>query len=146
MTQRRMLRHGSEGKDVMEAKQRLLALGCYTAKVTAVKTDIFGDDTAKAVKVFQSGNGLIADGIIGPLTWAVLFPEEGVAADMPERGQMPQQIGNTAATAICAALGNASETRPGLCSTHCNLPMIRKCRGNTLSASIFEVETCITPT
>lgn len=114
MTQRRMLRHGSEGKDVMEAKQRLLALGCYTAKVTAVKTDIFGDDTAKAVKVFQSGNGLIADGIIGPLTWAVLFPEEGVAADMPERGQMPQQIGNTAAAVICAALKNASETRRGI--------------------------------
>ncbi|MBE9139156.1 peptidoglycan-binding protein [Nodosilinea sp. LEGE 07088] len=40
-----------------------------------VKTDCFDAKTKEAVKSFQSSKSLVADGIVGPLTWAaLLFP------------------------------------------------------------------------
>ena len=33
---------------------------------------VFGSKTQDAVKSFQQGNNLAADGIVGPLTWAAL--------------------------------------------------------------------------
>jgi murein L,D-transpeptidase YcbB/YkuD len=33
---------------------------------------VFGSKTQDAVKSFQQGNNLTADGIVGPLTWAAL--------------------------------------------------------------------------
>src|SRR5712692_3467854 len=38
---------------------------------TAINS-IFGPETQAAVKSFQGGNGLVADGIAGPLTWQTL--------------------------------------------------------------------------
>lgn len=35
---------------------------------------IFGPGTAAAVRAWQSENGLTADGIVGPATWAAMFP------------------------------------------------------------------------
>lgn len=98
----------------MEAKQRLFSLGCYAEHVAAVKTDVFGDDTHDAVKSFQRSNGLAADGIIGPLTWVALFPEEHPIPTALNRGQIPQQIGDAAAGAILTALESQSETRRGI--------------------------------
>jgi peptidoglycan hydrolase-like protein with peptidoglycan-binding domain len=40
---------------------------------------VFGPNTERAVKDFQQGAGLAADGIVGPLTWAAL----------PDGGPMP---------------------------------------------------------
>jgi peptidoglycan hydrolase-like protein with peptidoglycan-binding domain len=34
----------------------------------------FGNDTKKQVIAFQRKNNLVPDGIVGPLTWQVLFP------------------------------------------------------------------------
>ncbi|MDQ4144271.1 MAG: peptidoglycan-binding protein, partial [Actinomycetota bacterium] len=33
---------------------------------------IFGSKTETAVKEYQTNNGLVADGIVGPRTWALL--------------------------------------------------------------------------
>ena len=98
----------------MEAKQRLFANGCYATKVAAVTTDVYGADTQDAVKTFQFKNGLTADGIIGTLTWAALFPEEHPVPTALNRAQIPQQIGDAAAGAILAALEAQSEARRGI--------------------------------
>lgn len=75
MTLSRLLKKGSTGADVRSAKDRLFALGCYDAKITAIKSSTFGSDTVAAVKKFQTANGLQVDGVIGALTWAALFGE-----------------------------------------------------------------------
>ena len=62
------IRTGSSGQDVKDA-QRLLNLA--GAKLT--EDGIFGMNTSKEVKNFQSAKGLDADGIIGPKTWAALL-------------------------------------------------------------------------
>jgi hypothetical protein len=54
-----LLRVGSRGKEVKEL-QEFLEIGA---------DGIFGKGTDKAVKTWQSSNGLIVDGIVGPATW-----------------------------------------------------------------------------
>ena len=56
------LKLGSRGQDVRVLQQAL-----------ALHVDgIFGHITEEAVKVFQTEKGLVADGIVGPKTWAAL--------------------------------------------------------------------------
>jgi len=54
-----ILRYGSKGKKVQELQEFL-----------CIHSDgHFGPGTEKAVKIWQSDNELIADGIVGPATW-----------------------------------------------------------------------------
>lgn len=63
-----VLRIGSKGPDVVKLQQLLY-----------LKADgIFGQITLEAVKDFQRDNGLFPDGIVGPKTWEVLVPREGI--------------------------------------------------------------------
>lgn len=57
------LKVGSTGNKVKDL-QKLLSL---------TADGVFGIDTLKAVKAFQSKNGLISDGIVGSKTWDVLL-------------------------------------------------------------------------
>jgi len=114
MSLTRMLRYGSAGGDVLLVKQRLLALGCYASQIVELKNNVFGRDTQNAVKAFQAKNGMTADGIVGMLTYAALFPGEAPATACVERASIPAQIGDAAATSILAALAAASETRRGI--------------------------------
>jgi peptidoglycan hydrolase-like protein with peptidoglycan-binding domain len=61
------LEHGSRGSSVRALQQALVNAGYDIA----VDGD-FGDDTYNAVADLQSNNGLSADGIVGPDTWAVV--------------------------------------------------------------------------
>lgn len=110
----RTFRTGSSGEDVVKVKQKLLSLGMYAPHILELKTSTFGKDTELAVKRFQSQKGLVADGIVGPLTYAALFPEEQpavIAVPTSDITGLPTQIGSTAARAIMNELVNVSDLR-----------------------------------
>ena len=70
------LRQGSTGSEVRTMQRKLKNWGYYTGAVDG----IFGAQTKKAVKYFQSKNGLTADGIVGPKTLAALGMGGSVSA------------------------------------------------------------------
>jgi len=57
-----VIREGDRGSDVAEVQQRL----------RLTPDGRFGPNTTAAVKAFQKGRGLAADGVVGPGTWAAL--------------------------------------------------------------------------
>jgi N-acetylmuramoyl-L-alanine amidase len=66
----RTIRAGDRGEAVRDVQRRLLALG---HRVSAEElTGHFGRSTDEAVRAFQRGRGLPADGMIGPDTWGRL--------------------------------------------------------------------------
>ena len=65
----RLYRVGDEGEPVRDIQGRLVALG-HTIDPDAVGT--YGMGTARAVRSFQTGRGLPADGIVGTDTWRAL--------------------------------------------------------------------------
>ena len=68
VTTQPMLRTGSRGDAVRKFQELLNAKGYTCGSVDG----IFGSKTYAAVLAFQKANGLGADGIVGPLTWAKL--------------------------------------------------------------------------
>lgn len=59
------IRQGSRGVYVCVAQDGLTTLGYDTGGLDGV----YGPKTNSAVRNFQTQNGLVADGIVGPLTW-----------------------------------------------------------------------------
>ena len=57
------IKKGDQGKAVAIWQ---LIVGCHP-------DGIFEDNTLEATKIFQRDNGLTADGIVGPKTWAKGF-------------------------------------------------------------------------
>lgn len=65
-----VLRYGSRGNDV-----RLLQLALQRSGNSAGTIDgVFGTRTLNAVRRFQTQNGLLPDGVVGPLTWEAIMP------------------------------------------------------------------------
>lgn len=64
-----LMGYGASGESVVQLQQRLQQLGYYTGAVDGQ----YGNGTAEAVKIFQSQNGLSADGIAGEKTIHILF-------------------------------------------------------------------------
>jgi peptidoglycan hydrolase-like protein with peptidoglycan-binding domain len=74
MTSKPMLKYGSTGSAVVELQHRLNAVRGPTG--AALTPDgVFGPMTLAAVKAFQTKGTpvLVADGIVGPLTWGKLI-------------------------------------------------------------------------
>ena len=67
---------GSQGSTVQEIQKRLKSWGYYTGDVDGV----FGSRTEKAVRWFQSKNGLTVDGKVGQQTLAALGIYSGTSA------------------------------------------------------------------
>ncbi|MEN0644963.1 peptidoglycan-binding protein [Alkalicoccobacillus gibsonii] len=63
-----ILRVGSRGAAVTELQSQLRSVGVFNQNPTGY----YGNDTRDAVRKFQSANGLTADGIAGPKTFAKL--------------------------------------------------------------------------
>lgn len=61
-----------QGSDVLELQMRLAELGTYKGTLDGV----YGPLTQDAVKRFQSGKGLLANGIVDTGVWAALWPVE----------------------------------------------------------------------
>lgn len=60
--------YGSEGQEVINIQTRLKNWGYYKGNIDGV----YGYQTYQAVRYFQSKNGLVVDGIVGPETLAAL--------------------------------------------------------------------------
>jgi hypothetical protein len=73
---RRTLQQGDSGEDVKTVQQLL--------RITV--DGKFGPQTAMGVRVFQRGEGLAPDGIVGPLTWAELDKLEQVPRTIASGG------------------------------------------------------------
>jgi hypothetical protein len=67
---------GSTGPEVQRIQKRLKELGLYVGPADGV----FGGGTESSVKVFQSREGLTADGVVGARTWQTLFDEADIPA------------------------------------------------------------------
>ena len=72
----RIIKKGEDNKDIVKTIQTMLNFKkCGPLKVDGV----FGPQTERAVKLFQTrhidftGKALLADGIVGPITWQTLF-------------------------------------------------------------------------
>lgn len=74
-----LLKRGSEGEDVKKL-QSLLGVDVIGK---------FGPKTEEAVKSWQSAHGLTADGIVGPGTWAKMFPSSPVVATVVATAVVP---------------------------------------------------------
>jgi immune inhibitor A len=66
-----VLRKGSKGPAVRRLQQSLINLGFNPGPVDGD----FGPKTDQAVRAYQASRGLVADGIVGPLTWAALHAD-----------------------------------------------------------------------
>ena len=66
--ERPVLKRGSRNGSVMILQEFLNSKGYDCGKADA----IFGSKTERAVKAFQKANKLVADGIVGPKTWALI--------------------------------------------------------------------------
>ena len=79
------IRKGDKGETVKVCQELLEHLG-YDLGKYGTDGD-FGKDTEKAVKLFQKNQGLTADGIVGPATWAAL--ETAIRAEDQEAQDPP---------------------------------------------------------
>jgi len=67
-SQRPTIKLNDSGDDVASLQRFLAFLGFFAGDPTSQ----FDQDTDAAVRSFQAGDGLTADGVVGPLTWAAL--------------------------------------------------------------------------
>jgi N-acetylmuramoyl-L-alanine amidase len=63
-----LIRQGDRSQQVADVQARLRGLGLQVDD----EPGSFGDSTRHAVRTFQQGRGILADGIVGPNTWSEL--------------------------------------------------------------------------
>ena len=87
VVERPMLAIGSRGSYVTELQQKLYELGY----MNTAPDGAFGSMTYSAVRVFQTANGLVEDGIVGPASWAKLLSSDVIGASSNGIGEDPEE-------------------------------------------------------
>ena len=100
---------GSHGDEVRQVEHRLQDLLLYSGAVDG----LFGGGVQSAVKQFQRANSLPVDGVVGPETWAALFP----GAEAPAAVAIAAQP----IARRCLALTGAFETSTPIPDCYCGL-------------------------
>jgi len=73
------LRQGSRGDNVRFIQQALVDVRRLNPNLPMITVDgIFGPRTEEAVRAFQRWQGLVADGVIGPVTWYALVDQRNL--------------------------------------------------------------------
>lgn len=75
----RVLKIGSSGDDVKALQTRMKELGYYQNDITGN----FGNLTHQSVVNFQKAKGIKADGVIGNVTWSMLFTQQPTVVIKP---------------------------------------------------------------
>jgi hypothetical protein len=88
---------GWKGPEVERIQVRLKELGFYHGPIDSD----FGGGTDAAVRAYQRSKGLVADGKVGPITWASLFGTDPI----PEPSILSKSLGHK-----CLALTGSFET------------------------------------
>ena len=92
---------------------------------------VFGPRTEQAVKDFQQSNGLVADGVVGPITWSKIHPYREASPTLQARSLGPvvamlQSVLKTGfgyAGAIDGIFGPATEAVVRQYQTNSGLPV-----------------------
>ncbi|MBR3842355.1 MAG: peptidoglycan-binding protein [Christensenellaceae bacterium] len=110
----RNLKRYMTGDDVREVKDWLFEHGFYETKIKKITNNRYGNDTYKAVKVFQDMYHLVVDGITGKNTIAkmneLMLPKEPYITEYVSATDYPR-LSETARAAINEALKRVSKER-----------------------------------
>lgn len=122
---------GSQGPDVRTLQSDLARLRYFTGRIDGD----FGPRTRQAVMGFQANNGLMTDGIVGPVTWSALRtaepqarrdvtmedlrdPADGPPSRIIRAGDMTQSAAAIgAATTVLTAIKDATDQAAGILPT-----------------------------
>ena len=133
------LHWGSTGSNVRLVQWKLQSWGYYRGPIDGV----FGTQTSQAVRRFQARNGLNADGLVGPSTWAALgfgsaAPAAARARAVASRGVSRSENVDLLARVVAAeAEGEPYSGQVAVAATILN--RVRNPRfPNTLSGVIFQ--------
>ncbi|WP_264850250.1 peptidoglycan-binding protein [Clostridium omnivorum] len=83
-----MLRNGASGSDVTKLQQLLSGAGFNPGTIDG----IFGTNTEKAVRAYQSRKGLAVDGIVGNQTWGSLLSGGTSSSSSSSSSSLPSEI------------------------------------------------------
>ncbi|MEO0352669.1 MAG: peptidoglycan-binding protein [Cyanobacteria bacterium P01_A01_bin.15] len=89
---------GSTGSAVKDIQSMLALMGYYGGPVDGTYEQM----TSEAVRQFQTDAGLVADGVVGPLTWQRLLPTPATLAGAQESPETPPTAEPVAQEAVDA--------------------------------------------
>ena len=107
-----VLREGSSGTEVEVLQYMLAILAEFDNALSPLAVDgVFGPNTARAVRAYQSAAGLAADGVVGPVTWDSIY-RHFIQADQYLRRDM-RQFPRTAVQAVPASVSEVGSAARG---------------------------------